>query len=123
MEDAGCQAILLAAVKRTHLRGIYFNQRRQIVDTLEKHFSPKPSEIVERYKFHRRNRKEDEGVVAYMAELHKLSEHCNFGETLPEMLHNRLVCGIHDKKSCGDYLQNESRGDCFGRRVSGEARC
>ena len=32
---------------------------KKIVDTLEKHFSPKPSEIVERYKFHSRNRKED----------------------------------------------------------------
>ena len=33
---------------------------KKIVDTLEKHFSPKPSEIVERYKFHSRNRNEDE---------------------------------------------------------------
>ena len=38
----------------------------KIVDTLEKHFSPKPIEIVERYKFHSRNRKEDEGVAAYV---------------------------------------------------------
>ena len=71
---------------------------KKIVDTLEKHFSPKPSEIVERYKFHSRNRKEDEGVAAYVAELRKLTEHCNFGESLPEMLRDRLVCGINNKK-------------------------
>ena len=29
---------------------------------------------------------EDEGVAAYVAELRKLTEHCNFGELLPEML-------------------------------------
>jgi len=71
---------------------------KKIVATLEKHFSPKPSEIVERYKFHSRNRNEDEGVAAYVAELRKLTEHCNFGETLPEMLRDRLVCGINNKR-------------------------
>ena len=101
---------------------------KKIVDTLEKHFSPKPSEIVERYKFHSRNRKEDEGVAAYVAELRKLTEHCNFGESLPEMLRDRLVCGINNKKIQRRYTggkrvdTQESRGDCFGRRVSGEAR-
>ena len=71
---------------------------KKIVDTLERHFTPKPSEIVERFKFHSRNRNEGEGVAAYIAELRKLTEHCNFGETLPEMLRDRLVCGINDKK-------------------------
>ena len=53
---------------------------------------------MEGYKFHSRNRKEDEGVAAYVAELRKLTEHCNFGESLPEMLRDRLVCGINNKK-------------------------
>lgn len=66
------------------------------VGTLEKHFSPKPSE--ERYRFHNRNRNEDEGVGAYMADLRKLNEHYNFGDSLPEMLQDRLVCGINNKK-------------------------
>ena len=33
-----------------------------------------------------------------MAELCKLTERCNFDETLPEMLRDRLVCGINNKK-------------------------
>jgi len=70
----------------------------KLVDTLEKYFSPKPSEIVESYKFHSRSRNEGAGVAAYVAELRKLTEHCNFGETLPEMLRDRLVCGINNKK-------------------------
>ena len=53
---------------------------------------------MERYKFHSQNWKEDEGVAAYVAELSKLTEHCNFGETLPEMLRDWLVCGINNKK-------------------------
>ncbi|XP_044184326.1 LOW QUALITY PROTEIN: uncharacterized protein K02A2.6-like [Acropora millepora] len=71
---------------------------KTIVDTLDKHFSPRPSEIVERFKFHSRNRKDGEGVRTYVAALRKLSEHCNYGETLPEMLRDRLVCGINDEK-------------------------
>ena len=71
---------------------------KKIVKTLEKHYSPRPSEIVERFKFHSRNRKEDEGVATYVASLRKLSEHCNYGETLPEMLRDRLVCGINNEK-------------------------
>lgn len=71
---------------------------KKIVEELGKHFSPRPSEIVERFKFHSRNRKEGEGVATYVAGLRKLTEHCNFGETLPEMLRDRLVCGINDEK-------------------------
>jgi len=33
-----------------------------------------------------------------VAELRKLTEHCNFGDTLPEMLGDRLVCGVNNKK-------------------------
>ena len=29
----------------------------------------------------------------YVAVFHKLTEHRNFGDTLDEMLHDRLVCG------------------------------
>ena len=67
---------------------------KKIVDELGKHFSPKPSEIVERFKFHSRNRKDGEGVATYVAGLRKLTEHCNFGE----MIRDRLVCGINDEK-------------------------
>ena len=33
-------------------------------------------------------------VAEYVAGLHKLAEHCNFGDTLDNMLRDRLVCGI-----------------------------
>ncbi|KAL9985219.1 hypothetical protein ACROYT_G007595, partial [Oculina patagonica] len=108
VEDAAKQRAILLSVcgSKTYalLRDLLQPARpaettfKKIVDTLEKHFSPKPSEIVERFKFHSRNRNEGEGVAAYVAELRKLTEHCNFGETLPEMLRDRLVCGINDKK-------------------------
>ena len=38
-------------------------------DVLWKHFDPKPSPIVQRFKFHTRVRKQDESVATYVAEL------------------------------------------------------
>ena len=32
----------------------------------------------------------------YVAELHSLTEHCNFGSTLNTMLRDRLVCGVNN---------------------------
>jgi len=33
-----------------------------------------------------------------VAQLRKLSEHCEFGETLEDILHDRLVCGCRDQR-------------------------
>ena len=37
-------------------------------------------------------------MAAYVAELWHLSEHCEFGTTLNQMLHDRLVCGVEESK-------------------------
>ena len=63
---------------------------------LVKHLDPKPSVIVQRFVLHSRLRKGGESVAAFVAELRRLSEHCGFGDTLPDVLRDRLVCGIDD---------------------------
>ena len=68
----------------------------QLVEALTKYYKPAPSEIVQRFKFHSRVRKEGESIAAYLAELRSLSEYCNFGETLDTMIRDRLVCGVQD---------------------------
>ena len=70
---------------------------KDIVKAMAGHLQPTPSETVQRYKFHSRTRRQGESVAAYVSELKKLSEHCNFGATLEEMLRDRLVCGIADE--------------------------
>ena len=50
--------------------------------------------IAERFKFHRRNQSEGEGITKYMAELRKLADRCQFGGYLEEALRDRLVCGL-----------------------------
>lgn len=69
---------------------------QQLVQLLKNHFDPKPSEIVQRFKFDSRNRKPDEAVMDYVAELRRLAQDCNYGDTLQERLRDRIFCGIND---------------------------
>ena len=70
---------------------------KTIVDTLQKHLSPKPLLIAERFRFHKRNQLEGETVSTYLAELKKLSLNCEFGTNLNDALRDRLVCGLHNE--------------------------
>ena len=65
-----------------------------LVQLLTNHYNPTPSEIVQRFKFHGRFRKQGESVATYVAELRSLAEFCNFGTTLEDMLRDQLVWGI-----------------------------
>ena len=65
-----------------------------IVSTLKSHFEPKPLEIVERFNFNRKQQGSDETVAQYVAELRRLSTHCNYGTFLDAALRDRFVCGL-----------------------------
>lgn len=71
---------------------------KQVVDTVCEHRHPKPSAIVQRFKFNSRTRQDGESISEYVAQLRKLSEHCNFGDSLTDMIRDRLVCGVNDKR-------------------------
>ena len=46
---------------------------------------------MQRYKFNTHFRNLGESVTTYVAELHSLAKHCNFGQTLEVMLRDRIV--------------------------------
>ena len=71
---------------------------KAILEKLESHFLPKLSGIIERFKFHSRNRLEGENVAEFVAGLRRFSEHCLFGTTLEDMLRDQLICGISDDR-------------------------
>ena len=50
----------------------------ELVAAMAKHHNPAPSEIVQRYRFNSRSRKEGESVATYLSELRSLAEHCNY---------------------------------------------
>ncbi|XP_036338916.1 uncharacterized protein LOC118748513 [Rhagoletis pomonella] len=68
----------------------------EIVEKLDKHFHPKPNEIVQRFAFHKRHQNSGETIADFVKDLRKLSEHCGFME-LDNMLRDQIVCGVTDE--------------------------
>ncbi|XP_037505003.1 uncharacterized protein K02A2.6-like [Rhipicephalus sanguineus] len=68
-----------------------------IVSKLTHHFTPTPSVIVQRFTFHKRCQQPGESIADFVADLRRLSKHCEFGVTLEDMLRDRLVCGVRDE--------------------------
>ena len=69
---------------------------KQLVELVDIYYNPKPSVTVQRHKFYTRVQQPGESVAAFVAELRRLSEHCEFGTTLDVMIRDRVVCGVHD---------------------------
>ena len=98
------RSIFLSVVgKRTYgiLRSLLAPERppsktlEELTATLTKHFSPPPSEVISRFRFYSRMRQPGESVSAFIAELRKLTEYCNFGDSLNKALRDRIVGGIN----------------------------
>ena len=67
----------------------------ELSTALKNHFAPKRVVIAERFHFYRRNQAPGESIAEFVAELRKLSTHCNFKDNqLEEALRDRLVCGL-----------------------------
>ncbi|XP_075726240.1 uncharacterized protein LOC142767881 [Rhipicephalus microplus] len=66
----------------------------EILQVLVSHYCPKPSAVVQRFRFNSRVRAEGESVSDFIAALKSLSEHCSFGAELENVLRDRVVCGI-----------------------------
>ena len=66
----------------------------ELSSELRKHFQPKKIVIAEQFHFHRRNQAPEENITEYIAQLRKLTTHCEFGDHLSEALRVRFVCGL-----------------------------
>ena len=71
---------------------------------LEQHLAPKPLVIAERFRFHKRDQHEGEGVLEFIAQLRKLSTYCEFGASLSDTIRDRLVCGLRNEETQRELL-------------------
>ena len=74
----------------------------QLVKLVQDHHQPAPSVTVRRLAFHSRIRKDGESFADFIAHLRQISEHCEFGNTLNDMLRDRIICGCNS-----DHLQRQ----------------
>ena len=72
-----------------------FNELIQLVNN---HQNPKRNIIAERFKFYSKTRQPNETIANFVAELRRLSEHCDYGDSLDDMMRGLLVCGINYKR-------------------------
>ncbi|XP_053391713.1 uncharacterized protein K02A2.6-like [Mercenaria mercenaria] len=69
----------------------------ELTTLLQTHFNPKPLTIAERFRFYKRDQRAGESVQDFNISLRKLSQHCNFGDGLNEVLRDRFVCGLRNE--------------------------
>ena len=81
-----------------------------LVNVLRTYYDPKPSKRVQRFYFYNRVQGAQESIAAYIAELRRLAEHCEFGTQLDEMLCDRLVVGVRDDNLCRKLLTQTDTG-------------
>lgn len=62
----------------------------------EGHFIPCTNVIFERAKFNRRKQEANESVEAFITDLHKLAETCEYGSLKDDLIRDRLVVGLLD---------------------------
>ena len=105
-DDVKKRAILLSSCgAKTYqlLRGLSDNNPStksyaELNTLMKEHLYPARNPIAERFKFNTRDRLPNESIAEYLAVLRRLSEHCEYGTTLNQMLRDRLVCGVKYEK-------------------------
>ena len=68
-----------------------------IVKLVKNYYDPPPSVTMQRYKFNTRVRSASESVADYVAALREIAQHCEYKESLQDMLRDRLVCGVNNE--------------------------
>ena len=80
----------------------------QLCTLVQEYHNPKPSVIVQQFKFNSLYQKAGQPVSACVAELRNKVEQCDFGATLEDMLRDRLVVGISEEQIQRRLLSEKS---------------
>ncbi|XP_027143510.1 heat shock 70 kDa protein 12B [Larimichthys crocea] len=91
-----------------HLTPGEANQYKLVKEKLDGHFIARRNVIIERARFNVRQQEVGESVDSFYTALHCLAEHCGYGALHDEMVRDRLVVGLRDKK-LSEQLQLDSK--------------
>ena len=68
-----------------------------IVKLVKGYYDPPPSITMQRYKFNTCIRNAKETVADYVAALREIAQHCEYKDSLQDLLRDKLVCGVNHK--------------------------
>lgn len=71
----------------------------EMLKAFEDHFIPRRNVIFERFQMNSRVQLPGESVENFITALHTLAEHCEYGSLKEEMIRDRIVVGMSDKKA------------------------
>ncbi|XP_077265736.1 uncharacterized protein LOC143899367 [Temnothorax americanus] len=78
---------------------------KNLTETLEKFYEPKPLEIAENFKLASRKQQEGESILEYATALKKLSTNCKLGDHAEKTLRNYFVFGLRNKRTLNRLLE------------------
>lgn len=81
-----------------HLSPAEASDYATVKDRLDAHFITRRNVIFERAKFNQRQQEAGEPADCFITALHCLAEHCGYGALHDEMVRDRLVVGLRDKR-------------------------
>ncbi|KAH1169974.1 hypothetical protein KIL84_000959 [Mauremys mutica] len=70
----------------------------ELVKVVMHHRNSMPSQILQHFIFNSFSQQPGMSLAVLVAELHHLSEHCDFGAILNAMLQDRPMCGTNDER-------------------------
>ncbi|XP_018049915.1 PREDICTED: uncharacterized protein LOC108688250 isoform X1 [Atta colombica] len=68
-----------------------------LIEKLENYFNPPKKEVVERYHFFTRVKKQNETIEQYINILKEKAKTCNFNDMLDSMIRDKIILETHDK--------------------------
>lgn len=83
----------------------------EVIKTLKKHYVPKRSVVVDRYKLYRRKQGKGKTVNNSVVEMKELAAPCAFEAFLDQALRDRLIAGLQNDAIRCNLLATEGGND------------
>ncbi|UYV85035.1 K02A2.6-like [Cordylochernes scorpioides] len=80
----------------------------KVIEAFDNHFIGKRNVVYERALFRLRSQRPEETIEEFVTVLHRISEHCEYANLREELIRDRLVLGVKDRKLSGKLMLNEN---------------
>lgn len=80
----------------------------EITKLVENQLKPKPSELMERYKFNRARQEPTESIAEFAAKLRQLAINCNFETNWKTAMRDQFACGIRDDSTRFELFKDKT---------------